>query len=83
MDIYCRRCGEPWDMDYINFEMTSQERNHFKSGAGCPCCYGKKVEKRPFRADVSGMLQDMLGDDLDGVAAELEDAEDLFGSDFN
>jgi hypothetical protein len=83
MDIYCRRCGEPYDLDCVNFEMTSQEHNHFKSGEGCPSCDGKTVEKRTFRADVSGVLQDMLGDDLDGVAAELEDAEFLLGDEMN
>ncbi len=53
MDLYCRRCGEPWDMDHVNFEMTSAERNHFKAGEGCPACYGQEVKQRPF-PDASG-----------------------------
>ncbi len=82
MDLYCSRCGEPYDMDTVAFEMTPEERNHFKTGAGCPSCYGKPVEKKPFRAQLSGVLQDILGDDVDGIAAEMEDAEALFGKKF-
>ena len=82
MDLYCRRCGEPYEMDYVNFEMAALERIHFKSGEGCPSCYGKPVEKRPFRAEMSAALGDILGDDEDGLAAEMEDAELLFGDKF-
>lgn len=83
MDLYCKRCGEPWEMDYVNFEMTSQERNHFKAGEGCPCCYGKPAPaKRPLRAELQQVLEDVLGDDVDGIAAELEDAEAMFGDEF-
>ena len=60
MDLYCRRCGEPWDMDHVNFEMTSDERNHFKAGEGCPACYGKEVRQRPFRAELAGAMADLL-----------------------
>lgn len=42
-DLYCSRCGEPWEMDYVNFEMTPLERVHFKDGKGCPSCFGKEV----------------------------------------
>ncbi len=82
MDLYCRRCGEPWDMDHVNFEMTSDERNHFKAGEGCPSCYGKEVAKKPFRAELAGAMADLLGDDEDGLAAEMEDAEALMGNKF-
>lgn len=82
MDLYCSRCGEPYDMDYVNFEMTPEERHRFKRGKGCPACYDKPVEKRPFRAQIAGALRDVLGDDEDGIAAEMEDAEAMFGSEF-
>ncbi len=101
MDLYCTRCGEPWDMDYVQFEMTPQERNHFRHGEGCPACEGKEIcrlatkcgecqeyseaesrcrlgkLKRPFRAQVAATLGDILGDDLDGLAAEMEDLGSL------
>ncbi len=82
MDLYCSRCGEPFDMDHVNFEMTPEERNHFKHGQGCPSCYGKPVEKRPFRAQLAGAMRDILGDDEDGLAAEMEDALATLGEKF-
>lgn len=82
MDLYCPRCGEPWEHYYVLHEMTPDERNHFRSGEGCPSCYGKTVEKRPLRAEIAAALGDVLGDDLDGLAAEMEDAEFLLGEKF-
>lgn len=82
MDLYCTRCGEPWEMDYVHFDMTPEEKGRFNRGEGCPACYGKAVEKRPFRAHLAGALKDMLGDDVDGLAAEMEDAEALMGRSF-
>ena len=38
MDIYCKRCGEPWALP---LEMTPQEERAFWRGEGCPCCLGK------------------------------------------
>ncbi|MBI2851970.1 MAG: hypothetical protein HYX84_02535 [Chloroflexi bacterium] len=82
MDLYCRRCGEPWDIYYVEQEMDPLERVHFKDGEGCPACYGKPIEKRPFRAELAAAFQDVLGDDTDGIAVEMEDAEALMGEDF-
>lgn len=110
MDLYCERCGEPWEHYYVLHEMTPEERNHFLHGEGCPSCYGKKpctreydceecleydhssfrcranedkrLVKRPFRAELSAALHSVLGDDTDGLAAEMEDAEALLGSEF-
>jgi hypothetical protein len=101
MDVYCPRCGEPWDIDYVNHEMKVLERTDFRGGRGCDCCKSmevcKRTEKcgdcaeyqmppgktyrmcavkcfkRPFRAEASGAMMDILGDDLDGAAAMLED----------
>jgi hypothetical protein len=106
-DLYCTRCGETWEMDYINFDMTPQERNAFRAGEWCPACKDRKrcvkdvnccdceeydrseggcklnQFKRPFRAELADALGGILGDDLDGLAAEMEDAEYLLGSEFN
>lgn len=45
----------------------------------CPKCdgTGHLTPRQPDRAFLSGALLDLLGDDLDGVAAELDDAEFL------
>lgn len=45
----------------------------------CPHCQGtgKHQPRQSERAALSALLMDVLGDDLDGVAAELDDAEYL------
>ena len=82
MDLYCSRCGEPWEVYYVTDEMTPEERDDFHAGRGCPSCKGKEVEERPFRAKLTGAMRDILGDDIDGIAAEMEDAEFMLGSTF-
>ncbi len=83
MDVYCKRCGEPFDLYGVNNDdLTEEERKRFWAGQGCPCCYGKPVEKRPFRAELQEALEGILGDDYDGLAAEMEDAEAMFGDEF-
>lgn len=110
MDLYCQRCGEPWDHYYVHQEMTAIERANFLEGNFCPTCEKRpscdldipcekcehlaensrgdltcsknRIKNRPFRAQLAGALADILGDDTDGIAAEMEDAEFLFGEDF-
>ena len=82
MDLYCQRCGEPYDCDHVHHEMSSEERNAFTHGEHCPGCKGKVVEKTPFRAQIASALSDILGNDFDGIAAEMEDAEAQFGGEF-
>lgn len=106
MDLYCKRCGEPWEMDYVQHDMTILERVAFNKGDGCPCCIDKQIcdlkipcsecehqqedryscrlnkFKRPYRAEIAEALGDLLGDDIDGLAAEMEDAEFSLGSKF-
>ena len=81
-DIYCPRCGEPWDVDSVQHAFTPEERERFWSGQGCPCCFGEEVKERPFRAEAMSVIADVLGDDIDGMAAEMEDLEYLLGPDF-
>jgi hypothetical protein len=59
-----------------------EERDRFLKGVDCPSCHGKEIDAKPFRAELAGVLGDILGDDLDGLAAELEDAEYLMGQKF-
>ncbi len=82
MDLYCPRCGEPWEYYYVQHEMTPEERNSFHAGTGCPSCSSKEIERRPFRAQRAAELGALLGDDLDGLAAEMEDAEYIIGEKF-
>ena len=82
MDLYCQRCGEPYEHYYVHHEMTPQERDDFLKGVCCPSCKGIEVERTPFRAQLAAELSSVLGDDTDGLAAELEDAEYLLGGAF-
>ena len=76
MDLVCIRCGEPWDMDYVLHE----DPGEFKRRGGridrCPCCPKQKPKHSPreqARLDAVAGLADLLGDDVDGLAAELAD----------
>ena len=82
MDLYCPRCGEPWELYYVQHEMTPEERQSFHDGSGCPSCANKEVKQRPFRAELAAEMGALLGSDVDGLAAEMEDAEYLLGSEF-
>lgn len=79
MDLLCQRCGEPWDFFYITDEMTEEERRDFHAGRGCPCCRNKPdadIHLSPRQQEavtVQTAMRDVLGDDIDGLAAEMED----------
>ncbi|MBP7937214.1 MAG: hypothetical protein GX616_25390 [Planctomycetes bacterium] len=78
MDLVCIRCGEPWDMDYVLHE----DPGGFKRRGGriehCPCCPKeppKHSTREQGRLETVAALADLLGDDVDGLAATLEDLE--------
>jgi len=61
-------------MDHVNFEMTPVERMHFyDKDEGCPSCRGKEVKDPPLVAEAMEVAHDLLGDDIDGLAAMMED----------
>lgn len=115
MDIYCPRCGEPWEHDSLHdvaserygipyyverdsgdtffFQGSRGEKNpdynsddyqkvftkvseEFRTRGcgvvfdGTPC-----KSKNNMRALAASAMYDLLGDDMDGAAAMLEDAE--------
>lgn len=43
-DIYCAKCGEPWDAYGVRHgDMEPNEAEKFRRGQGCPCCgFGTK-----------------------------------------
>jgi len=100
MDIYCKRCGEPWDAwGARHSDMTPEEYQRMMAGKGCPCCYGmtacdktvdcldcpeyvghrcranksQALANRPLRAEAMAVVHEVLGDDIDGIAATLDD----------
>lgn len=88
MDLYCQRCGEPWEAYYVQHDMDLDgdpgDAVRFKRGEGCPHCkWGKTAPaKKPFRAEIASVLGDLAGDDIDGLASDLEDAEYFLGRGF-
>ena len=103
MDIYCKRCGEPWELECLHelaeqgseawggqipetpkalvpagSEWTDAKKAFFTYG--CEAFGLKKCETRnDFRAHAMDALSDLCGDDIDGLASDLEDAFSLFG----
>lgn len=80
MDLYCTRCGEPWELDDV---LHDAEDGEFRRSGGrileCPACEANIrsgfAEANRRRREVTAALADILGDDVDGLAAELEDLE--------
>jgi hypothetical protein len=90
MDLRCHKCGSPWDMDEVldweryfrrDSENNLRTAKDFHNGVGCPSCdWGKNApEKPPFAAMLASALTDVLGNDTDGIAGELDDYDSLFG----
>jgi hypothetical protein len=80
MDILCRRCGEPWDNDELHYLAeenctTYQEEAARFRREGCGA-FGTRCEVDD-QAENRGMLTDLLGDDMDGLAATFEDLDGL------
>lgn len=77
MDIYCPRCGEPCETDEFHYvhEKTFKQAKDIFFSLGCGVLFnGKECEKRDsLRGMASAMLEELLGDDVDGMAAMLED----------
>lgn len=73
MDIYCPRCGEPWEVFHVYREMTAEERSDLLAGRGCS---NECREQPPADTDRTAKAQaalELCGDDLDGAAAMMED----------
>jgi hypothetical protein len=79
MDIRCRYCREPWELDHIHDEAEAAGTT-FKSlrakfsQMGCVALGGQDCRKGRTPSAVVDMLTGLLGDDVDGLACELEDA---------
>lgn len=86
MDIYCLRCGEPWDLTEIA-EMVENGEIEITEGKvkGCPACFGKdeKVLNSSMSNSQRSFLENMetiaelMGDDLDGQATAIQDLMDM------
>ena len=85
MDIMCRICGEPWEIDTFHDVaedegITFDEATRRFRADGCfatgwyskPCEPSTDPQQRATNM-IAGELMDLLGDDVDGAAAMLED----------
>lgn len=81
MDVKCKFCREPWDIDTFHDAADEQGcsfddvRKRFQA-EGCKAigwgnCNPETVTARPD-ARLS-ILDELLGDDIDGIAAMIED----------
>lgn len=82
MDIYCQKCGEPYDAFGIKQLMDEEAEDGYRlfiRGVGCPCCHwGRSVENDQSgstRSIAMAAVAALLEDDPDGMASMLDDFE--------
>jgi len=90
MDLYCPKCGEPWENDTLHDEAKASGQTYRAIGRdfqsrGCEALtsYGAKHTDPPIETtdrtwglkpqEAAALMYDLLGDDLDGAAAMLDD----------
>lgn len=84
MDMYCRKCGEPWDHDELHEVAAEQSityeraRDAFLSN-GCAVFSTKCAGEPSGEPSVIGEAFALLAElgDLDGAMAEIEDLRDM------
>lgn len=78
MDIYCPKCGEPVELDYLHdvasdHGKTYKEVLHDFQQRGCPAIDDTCNPVKNERAYYADALYDLLGDDIDGAASMFDD----------
>jgi hypothetical protein len=83
MDIYCSRCGEPWDNDCLHDEASDTGQTYRQvarafqvKGCSALTTYGASCNADTagsLRAALAGAAFELCGDDMDGASAMLED----------
>ena len=88
MDIRCPRCAEPWELDtlhdagaVIHKDYDFMRKLFTRYGcAALEAAYDNRIAEkatceRTASGNVVSALMDIAGDDFDGFASDLEDAE--------
>jgi hypothetical protein len=80
MDIQCPKCGEPWEIDTLHDYAAENDTTFTKlyrvfRTRGCGEAFAEwRITCIPDKdAEARTMLAEVLGDDVDGYAATLED----------
>lgn len=85
MDIYCPKCGEPWDIDTLH-DVAEENDSTFDSvrvdfyARGCLALgtrHNEDVDDE--RAMIATVAYELSGDDIDGAASDMDDFFYLFG----
>jgi len=81
VDIYCTNCGEPCAIDHLH-DVAEEDGTTFDRvradfyRRGCVAVgFGRCEARDTLRGAAMAALADMLGDDIDGIASMLEDAD--------
>jgi len=74
VDIYCSRCGEPWDLVSV-VDNTDQFTWRNYAMVHCPCCAPDRVLPRGVQRAIKGIYA--IANDLEEAAMLFEDAFDL------
>lgn len=79
MDLYCPRCAEPWDNDELH-EVAAENGSTYSAMAkrfrseGCVVFTHQVCERTDsLRSSAAAAMYDLLGDDMDGAAAMMDD----------
>lgn len=80
MDVFCPRCSEPWDFDSFSeiveegaYATVDDAWSAFRV-KGCDIFASWGVSHGDGKADPGiAVVYDLLGDDMDGAAAEVQD----------
>jgi hypothetical protein len=75
-DIYCPKCGEPWDVYELHDVpgLTFSEAYEVFRQIGCRTFHtSHNPVPNAERAAMARAMYDLLGDDADGAAGELSD----------
>lgn len=81
MDIHCIKCGEPVDNDYLHEVAEDNGKSYHEnlSAFYTDGCTALEMQCNDIpnhkAAQVSSLARDLMGDDVDGIASMLEDAE--------
>lgn len=84
MDTYCHRCGEPWEIDTFH-EVAAELGTTFdkvlalfqQKGCAVITAAGPCENTAGLRGEAVSMLNELLGDDIDGIASMMDDFEYL------